>query len=230
VHNQMNQEIISRANELLDVVLVGQSVCLTFAQTLNGCLASSEKKPLQISCTESMLMTHVMRRRFQAIMVGRNTLISDDPKLTARGVPGDTQPIPIIVGRCTRDDFVGKNVLNHPNGPPIVVTNVRGDEERIKGLKAMGLRVVELDQDSTMVCDLKLAWTLLQRDCGISTLMVEGGVSMIDSMLSLADLVIVTISPVYIDSTTRISSSVTLHPLIWQAFGTDMILAAIKSS
>lgn len=68
-------------------------VTLTFATSLDGSIAAERGKPLALSSEETFRMTHLLRAKHQAIMVGVNTLIADNPSLTTRLVEGPS-PIP----------------------------------------------------------------------------------------------------------------------------------------
>ena len=59
-------------------------VTLTFAQSLDGYLATRQKTPLMLSSPPSLIMTHTLRSVHQGILIGSGTLESDNPKLTSR--------------------------------------------------------------------------------------------------------------------------------------------------
>lgn len=61
-------------------------VTLKWAQTADGKIAGANGTRLQISNERSQRLVHELRSRGDAIMVGINTVLADDPLLTARGV------------------------------------------------------------------------------------------------------------------------------------------------
>lgn len=69
----------------LDAILEGQRnkvhVTLTYAQSLDGRIAGKDGTQLRLSGDESMLMTHWMRTRHDAILVGIGTALNDNPQL-----------------------------------------------------------------------------------------------------------------------------------------------------
>ena len=72
-------------------------VTLTYAQTIDGSIAALKgTEQLIISSPESMLMTHQLRSMHDAILVGVQTVNSDDPSLTVRLCPGKN-PQPIVL-------------------------------------------------------------------------------------------------------------------------------------
>lgn len=71
-------------------------VTLKIAQTLDGYIASPDGDSQWISGTESRKRVHEWRSRYDAVMVGRNTALLDNPRLTVRHVEG-RQPRRIVI-------------------------------------------------------------------------------------------------------------------------------------
>jgi riboflavin-specific deaminase-like protein len=59
-------------------------VLASFAQTLDGALSAADSKPLAISNPLSQILTHALRGRLDAILVGIGTVLADDPALSCR--------------------------------------------------------------------------------------------------------------------------------------------------
>jgi hypothetical protein len=59
-------------------------VTLTFAQSLDGRIAGKHGLQLRLSGEESMLLTHWMRTRHDAILVGIGTALNDNPQLNGK--------------------------------------------------------------------------------------------------------------------------------------------------
>ena len=76
-------------------------VTLAYAQSIDGSIAAWRGKPLAISNTASMEITHHLRARHQAILIGIGTLLADDPQLNVRLVPGD-DPQPVVLDNHLR--------------------------------------------------------------------------------------------------------------------------------
>lgn len=76
-------------------------VTLKYAMTLDGRIAAADGTSQWISSPTSRAQVHRLRTRVDAIMVGRGTVLADDPQLTARapdGQPLARQPLRVVVG------------------------------------------------------------------------------------------------------------------------------------
>ena len=74
-------------------------IILKWAQTFDNFIAPLKKphiKPFWISCTESRKLVHKWRSEEHAILIGHNTVVSDNPSLTVRHVKGNN-PLRIIL-------------------------------------------------------------------------------------------------------------------------------------
>ena len=171
-------------------------VTLSYAQSLDGSIARRSGFPLQFSGQESLEMTHHLRAMHDGILVGINTILSDDPQLTVRGVPGP-HPRPIILDRALNTPMNAR-VLEHPNKPWICA----GKRER-RGKTAqfhhLGCRVFNIINDNHRWLSIKDMLAQLHA-AGIRRLMVEGGATVIERFIStmFVDVVVLTIAPVYV--------------------------------
>ena len=62
-------------------------VTLTFAQSLDAKIAGRDSQQLALSGRESMLMTHWLRSKHDAILIGIGTALNDDPQLNSASLP-----------------------------------------------------------------------------------------------------------------------------------------------
>jgi len=79
-------------------------IILKWAQTNNGYIVPDQqkaRKPVWITNKHSRQLSHQWRAEEQAILVGSNTVIKDNPRLTIRNFSGD-HPIRIVIDRSNR--------------------------------------------------------------------------------------------------------------------------------
>ncbi|MDQ3440741.1 MAG: bifunctional diaminohydroxyphosphoribosylaminopyrimidine deaminase/5-amino-6-(5-phosphoribosylamino)uracil reductase RibD [Planctomycetota bacterium] len=77
-------------------------VSLKWAESANGKVAAAGGRPVQISNAVATQFVHELRSRSDAIVVGVNTVLTDDPLLTARCVANARNPSRFILDRDLR--------------------------------------------------------------------------------------------------------------------------------
>ena len=172
---------------------------LKWAQTIDGKMALADKTGGQewISNELSRKDVHKLRRRVGAILVGINTVIADDPLLTARP-GGGKKLIRVILDSNLRIPLDCKLLATAKETPVLIVTsrqthqiNPRLVEEIVqKGAEVLAYPDTEGQSNLHFVLE-----ELSKR--GIAQLLVEGGPTVISSFLkeNLADEICVYISP-----------------------------------
>ncbi|CAJ1426618.1 unnamed protein product [Effrenium voratum] len=182
---------------------------LTYAQSLDGSIAAHTGRVL-ISGQASMTMTHQLRTMHDALLIGSGTLLADNPKLTARLVPGRS-PLPVVLDSRLRTPPTCGLVAARESGdgdgdgrlPRLVIVTTRGGPAdkwaRAKALDRLGVHILEVPEELGR-CSLED--TLLQLQAmGCNSVMVEGGMAVIASFLARPELVsnvVVTVSPKFL--------------------------------
>lgn len=153
-------------------------VVLKYAQTLDGRIATANGDSKWISGEEERAVSHALRAACDAVMVGVGTVLSDDPRLTVRLVPG-ASPLRVVLDSTLRTP---SNALLLDGDPvTMVLTTDRaseGDRRRVRETGA-GVRVLPPGPGGV---DLAAGLRLL-RECGVRSLLVEGGARVITSLL-----------------------------------------------
>ncbi|KAL4942019.1 hypothetical protein BDV06DRAFT_235683 [Aspergillus oleicola] len=229
---------------------------LTFATSLDSQLSLSPGTRTILSGPQSKAMTHYLRSRHDGILIGVGTAVADNPGLNCRiegvgGYGGDGlkgQPRPIVLDPSARWEFdesakiLGLAAEGRGKAPWILIkSGVVVDEERKAILERCGGRYISLDLCEVAGFDWGNLLRCLKRE-GLQSVMIEGGGSVINSLLeprsqSLVDSVIVTIAPTWLgrggvvvspqrrfdDSGTAIAAS-RLKDVKWHPFGEDVVL------
>ncbi|MEM7029461.1 MAG: GTP cyclohydrolase II [Chloroflexota bacterium] len=169
-------------------------VTITYAQTLDGSIAFQPGQPFSISNDESYKLTHQLRAKHSGILVGINTVLADNPRLSVRLAMG-TSPQPIILDSTLRFPL-DVTLLQNPNHVPWIITTEQANQDQQMRLESKGARIFRVSSTDNDQVNLSALLALLA-DLGIDTLMVEGGAQIITSFIKaqLADQLIVTIAP-----------------------------------
>lgn len=170
-------------------------VTLSYAQSVDGSISLKPTKAVQLSNKQTQTLTHRLRAKHDAILIGIGTLISDDPLLTVRLVKG-SNPQPIVVDSHLRFPFKARLLNENQKKPWIATTNsVYFQKER--QIQEIGGRIFHMPAQENGWVDLIALLHALHSN-GIRNIMVEGGARIISSFLrdELADQIVITISPV----------------------------------
>lgn len=182
-------------------------VTLTFATSLDSSLSLAPGVRTRLSGAESKAMTHHLRSRHAAILVGVSTVLADDPGLNCRIAGAESrQPRPVILDprlRWTprREDKVLQLCRAGEGLAPLVLTGVPPPAEP-GVLEEHGGRYVHLDTGTSGMFAWSSVLAVLAEE-GVHSLMVEGGGTVINTLLApgnqhLVDAVIVTIAPTWL--------------------------------
>ncbi len=156
-------------------------VTVSYAQSLDGSIASSTGAPILISGKESLAYTHALRACQDAILVGIGTILSDNPSLTTRLVDGPN-PCRIILDSRLRIPHDAQVLACEGAQAPIIVTTHLHDAGRKEALVEQGIRVAVLEGDGKGWVDLSALLPFLGAQ-GIRRLMVEGGSRVLSSFI-----------------------------------------------
>ncbi|PLN75344.1 bacterial bifunctional deaminase-reductase [Aspergillus taichungensis] len=195
-------------------------VTLTFATSLDSSLALSPGTRTVLSGPQSKAMTHYLRSRHDAILIGVGTAVADNPGLNCRveGVGGygasglQGQPRPIIIDPTARwnleeDSKILQLAREGRGRAPYIVTGTRSPPPATKALlEKHGGKYIWMDVATTETGKHRIDWeAVLQRlrEEDLHRVMIEGGGSIINSLLApacqnLVDSVIVTIAPTWL--------------------------------
>ena len=171
------------------------TVTVSYAQTLDGRLASVSGSSRWISSPESLRFTHALRAKHDAIMVGAGTACKDDPRLTVRLVTGE-DPLRVVVDSALRTPLTAAVLANGAAKGTVLAVTRRAPVDRCDEARALGATVLSLPEDTEGRVDLSALLAEL-RAWDVGSVMVEGGAALITSFLCdrLVDRLAVCIAP-----------------------------------
>ncbi|HWR60620.1 MAG TPA: bifunctional diaminohydroxyphosphoribosylaminopyrimidine deaminase/5-amino-6-(5-phosphoribosylamino)uracil reductase RibD [Clostridia bacterium] len=174
-------------------------VLLKAAMTLDGKTATRTGDSKWISGEESRQYVHQLRNRYSSILVGVNTVLRDDPQLTARleGMQG-SNPLRIIVDSAGRIPAGARILKQAGDKRTIIAATGAMPSEKKRQLEEQGAEVIITAKRSGRVDLRELLEELGKR--GIDSLLVEGGGTVAAAFLEegLADKAAVFVAPVII--------------------------------
>lgn len=178
-------------------------VIIKAASTLDGYIADVHGNSRWITGEDAREYVHKLRGEVDAIMVGKGTVLKDDPELTPRYIYAPKLPYRIIVSRRAFESFDYK-IFRNPE-KLVIVTSVsaKWDLPEDLGEKITFIRVSEQDEG----LDLREALEKLG-SIGIQSIMCEGGSFLLGELIkqNLADELIVFYSPIIIGTGLNIFS------------------------
>lgn len=157
------------------------SVTISYAQTLDGRLATRSGSSQWIGGPASLHFAHALRASHQAILVGVGTVLADDPRLTVRLVAGNN-PLRVIVDGLLRTPLGAAVLRDGAARGTLLACRAEADAGRRAAIMALGAEVVTLPAGARGGIDLAALLALLAAR-GVASVMVEGGARLITSLL-----------------------------------------------
>jgi GTP cyclohydrolase II len=175
-------------------------VALKYAQTLDGRIASRTGDSKWISGEEERRISHALRATSDAVLVGIGTVLTDNPQLTVRLVPG-ASPLRVVLDSTLRVPTHAR-ILEDDACTMVISTSQARAASRLV-LRNLGVAVHSVGAHPAGV-DAAEALRLLRR-LGVRSVLVEGGARVLTSFLKarLADRVIVGIAPTILGAGTE---------------------------
>jgi diaminohydroxyphosphoribosylaminopyrimidine deaminase / 5-amino-6-(5-phosphoribosylamino)uracil reductase len=155
-------------------------VHLKWAMTLDGKIATRTGDSRWISCEESRKRVHELRGSVDAIVVGRGTVVADDPMLTARP-PGPRIPARVVI--TTSGELPeGCQLRYTAREVPVILFTALGNEEKLLGWKSDGAEIVGVPPS-----DKALSLDAILEDLGrrrYTHVLIEGGAGLLGSFVN----------------------------------------------
>ncbi len=169
-------------------------VTLKIAQTLDGKIATASGESRWITGKEARQEGHRLRDTHDAILVGINTVLKDNPSLTTR-IPGGRDPIRVIVDTQLRTPLNAKVITQKSSAKTYIATLSRAPRDKFNKLLDAGAEILIAGGTIGHV-DLRSLMKMLSR-FGVTSVLIEGGAEVNASALKsgIVDKVVMFISP-----------------------------------
>ncbi len=152
------------------------------AMTFDGQLATSTGDSRWVSGPESRKRVHLLRNQVDAIMVGVETILADDPQLTTRLPQAGRDPLRVIVDSCLRTPLESCIVQQKSDAVTLIATTSAAPSDHLSRLENVGCEILVLPEIESRV-SLPALWKELGRR-NIQYLLLEGGRSLAAAALN----------------------------------------------
>ncbi len=207
-----------------------------FAVSLDGKIATPSGDSKWITGDKARWHVQRMRARSDAVMVGIGTALADDPRLTARderGNPLARQPLRVIVDSRSRLSDSAR-LLSEPGKTLIAVGPDVSSSDSSNRRKGVDIRPFTLRGGHI---DLQALTNFLAQERDITSIMVEGGGTLLGALfdLDLVDKVVAFVAPTIIGGANApspvggagvemMADALELERVRWKRLGRDMLI------
>ena len=176
-------------------------VVVKIAETLDGKIATNSGNSKWISESPARQYSHCLRTQMDAVLVGINTILKDNPLLTARYPRSTRSPIKIIVDSKAKVPLNAKIFSKMSPARTIVAATKSADKSKIKALRNKGVDVITgLPRRRAKNLRERVNLKSLMRHLAklnITSVLIEGGGKIIASALEekIVDKLLIFIAP-----------------------------------
>ena len=193
-------------------------ITLTYATSLDSSLTLAPGMQTHLSGMESKAMTHFLRSRHDALLIGVGTAVADDPALNCRlegaggygGFGWEGQPRPVVIDPSAKWIITPQSKIiqtasqGRGRAPWVIIApGYNMDPMRLEMLKFHGGKYLGLTQFDNRY---RLRWEAILKALaaeGIKSIMIEGGGMVINDLLQpenagFINSVVVTVAPTYL--------------------------------
>ena len=147
---------------------LGIKVTLKAALTLDGKIATASGHSKWITGESARRKVHELRNQNDAVLVGINTVITDDPELTVRGIENGNSPVRIVLDSKARIP-VNSRIFQSDGTTVIIATGN-------KALSRKWPNLPDLKILTSPTATPEITWILSElHKLGLKSLLLEGG-------------------------------------------------------
>lgn len=147
-------------------------VVLKEAMTIDGKIATKTGNSRWVSSKQTRKFAHELRNIYDAILCGINTVLIDNPKLTARLVKRAKNPIRIVLDAHARTPLRA-NVLRVKSAPTIIAVGPKAPRKKVRALRKAGAEIIYVPAPKGRI-NMKALMKKLAK-MKITSVLIEGG-------------------------------------------------------
>lgn len=141
-------------------------ITLKWAESADGFISHADGSPVKISNSVTDITVHRWRAEEDAVLVGKNTILTDNPRLNVRHWTENKQPVRVVLAAAL-ESAPGRHIFDNTQKTLIYNQEVTKKEGHTEYIRVSGLRAV------------------LQslQEKGVNSILVEGGRKMHESFI-----------------------------------------------
>lgn len=159
-------------------------VALKLALTLDGAIAGAGPGRTLITGETAREEANRLRAGYDAVLVGANTALLDDPLLTVRGHPVRVPPLRVVLDSRARLSPDARLLRTATEAPVLVLSAADAPAGRVAALAAAGAQTAIVPRDAGGLDAAAALQALRQR--GVRSVFVEGGAAVARALLGAA--------------------------------------------
>ncbi len=211
-------------------------VTVKYAMSLDGKIATVAGDSAWISNERSRLFVHKLRTNMDAIVVGVNTVLRDDPLLIVRHARVRRIPMRVILDATARTPLTSSVVQTATSVDTLIVASTKAPRERLEALQEAGCGMLQVKARKGKYIDLHSLFEFLG-ERHFTNVLIEGGGEVIASAFEdrLVDRAVVFVAPKIIggrDAVTPVegvgvpgmAQAVMLRKVKMRRLGDDMVV------
>jgi diaminohydroxyphosphoribosylaminopyrimidine deaminase/5-amino-6-(5-phosphoribosylamino)uracil reductase len=156
-------------------------VTLKLAASLDGRIATASGESRWITGEDSRRFAHRLRAAHDAVLVGAETVIHDDPALTCR-VGGGRNPLRVVLDGRLRVPLCAQVLTNTSATATLVCTGRGAPVSKVRRMRQQGVEVLRLPDRAGSIGMKQLMRALGRR--GVMSVLIEGGATVAAAAIS----------------------------------------------
>ncbi|MFI5366831.1 MAG: bifunctional diaminohydroxyphosphoribosylaminopyrimidine deaminase/5-amino-6-(5-phosphoribosylamino)uracil reductase RibD [Candidatus Binatia bacterium] len=209
-------------------------VTVKLAASLDGRIATAAGDARWITGEDSRRYVHRLRAEHDAVLVGAETIIRDDPELTSR-IRGGRNPLRVILDGRLRLPLQSRVLTNAVPAATLVITGSQVSAAKFRNVRECGVEIVSLAAKAGRIPIARVMRELGKRN--IMSVLIEGGATVATAALAagVVDRMLVFFAPKLIGGdgrpmlealgVRRMRDALALGPLRVKRFAQDILVA-----